>query len=290
MKQYIDKAANLIEALPYIRKFYGKVVVIKYGGAAMTDANYVENVMRDIAWLHFCGIYPVVVHGGGPEISQLCERLNIPVRFASGQRITDEQTLEIVQMVLLGKINAQLVAALNQHGVKAVGISGHDANFLQAKKLLFTADNAHVDLGFVGDVTGVDSKLITTLLTAGFVPVIAPIGKDANGIIYNINADTVASHIAGALSAEKLVLLSDVNGLYEHKDDTDTRIDCIDIATIQHWINDGRITGGMIPKINACTNALNKGVKHVHILDGKIQHSLLLEIFTDAGIGTMVTQ
>jgi acetylglutamate kinase len=288
MQQYIEKAANLVEAFPYIREFYGKTMVIKYGGAAMTDATYIKNVMRDIALLHFCGIRVVIIHGGGPEISDLCERLKIPVRFAHGQRITDEKTLEVVQMSLLGKINTTLVAELNQHGVKAVGISGHDAAFLQAKKL--APKESTDDLGFVGDVEKVDTHLITSLLTAGFLPVISPIGRDTSGQSYNINADTVASNIAGAISAEKLVLLSDVNGLYADKNNPETRIGSLDVATVNEWTKDGRITGGMIPKMNACVHALVNGVKRVHILDGKIQHSLLLEIFTDQGIGTMVTR
>lgn len=284
MKQFIDKAANLIEALPYIRKFAGTTIVIKYGGAAMTNPAHVKNVMRDIALLHFCGIRPVIVHGGGPEISEVCERLNLPVRFAEGQRVTDGETLQIVQMVLLGKINIHLVGELCRNGVKAVGISGHDADCVLATKLK-TAE----DIGFVGDVVSVDTHLVTTLLNAGFLPVIAPIGKDEHGQIYNINADTVASNIAGALAAEKLVLLSDVNGFYQDKNNAESRIGSLDRATIQQWKQEGRISGGMIPKIDGCVEALNKGVKRVHILDGKIQHSLLLEIFTDEGIGTMVT-
>jgi len=287
MQQYIEKATHLVEALPYIREFCGKVMVIKYGGAAMTDPLFVKNVMRDIALLHFCGIRVVIIHGGGPEISDFCDRLKLPVRFSQGQRVTDEKALEIVQMTLLGKINTALVAELNQHGIKAVGISGHDAAFLQAKKL--KSNDAADDLGFVGDVEKVDTHLITSLLTAGFLPVIAPIGRDASGQSYNINADTVASSIAGALPAEKLVLLSDVNGLYADKDNAETRIGSLDVATAKKWMAEGRIVGGMIPKMNACIHALTNGVKRVHILDGKIQHSLLLEIFTDQGIGTMVT-
>lgn len=285
MQQSIEKAAHLVEALPYIRKFFGKTMVIKYGGAAMTDDTYVKNVMRDIALLHFCGIRVVIIHGGGPEISDFCERLKIPVRFANGLRVTDEKTLEIAQMTLLGKTNTALVAALNRHGIKAVGISGHDGAFLQARKLRPTEED-----DFVGDVEKVDTHLLNTLLTAGFLPVIAPIGCDENGQSYNINADTVASNVAGALAAEKLVLLSDVNGLYADKDDPSTRIGSLDVPTVKEYIANGRIVGGMIPKMNACVHALINDVKRVHILDGKIQHSLLLEIFTDHGIGTMVTQ
>lgn len=286
MQQYIEKAAHLIEALPYIRAFFGKIMVIKYGGAAMTDSLYVKNVMRDIALLHFCGIRVVIIHGGGPEISDFCDRLHIPVHFSQGQRVTDEKTLEVVQMTLLGKINTALVAELNQHGVKAVGLSGQDAAFLQAKKL---QQKEGEDLGFVGEIESVEPHLITTLLNAGFLPVISPIGRDAQGQSYNVNADTVASNIAGALEAEKLVLLSDVNGLYADKNNADTRIGSLNVPTVHQWIEEGRIVGGMIPKMHACVHALTHGVQRVHILDGKIQHSLLLEIFTDQGVGTMVT-
>jgi len=290
MQQFIDKAKNLIEALPYIRKYSGKIVVIKYGGAAMTDTDELKNVMRDIALLHFCGLRPVIVHGGGPEISAMCQQLNIPVKFLQGQRVTDEATLEVLQMTLLGKINSTLVASLNNSGVKAVGLSGQDAGFIQAKKLAVKEKNgAAIDLGYVGEVDSIDTKLITTLLNSGFLPVIAPLSRDIHGQAFNINADTIACAIAGALAAEKLVLLSDVNGLYADKNDPQTRVSSLDIANVDDWIQDGKISGGMIPKINACVHALNEGVKRVHILDGKIQHSLLLEIFTDAGVGTMIT-
>lgn len=287
MQQYIEKATHLVEALPYIREFCNKVVVIKYGGAAMTERQHVQNVMRDIALLHFCGIRVVIVHGGGPEVSDFCKRLEIPVRFSNGLRVTDEKTLEIVQMTLLGKVNTALVTELNQHGARAVGISGHAARFLHAKKC--EPQDGSEDLGFVGELEHVDTHLITSLLAAGFVPVISPLGQDASGQTYNINADIAAGGIAGALGAEKLVLLSDVNGLYADKDNPATRIGSLDVATAKQWMTEGRIVNGMIPKMNACMHALDHGVKRVHILDGKIKHSLLLEIFTDQGIGTMVT-
>lgn len=291
MQKWIDKADNLIEALPYIRKFYGKTVVIKYGGAAMTHLSQVKNVMQDVALLHFCGMRPIIVHGGGPEISDFCTRLETPVQFQHGLRVTDEKTMEVVQMVLSGKINPMLVTALNQYGVKAVGLSGSDAKFLHAKKLTHLPENPSesADLGYVGDVSHIDISLITTLLAANFLPVIAPVGIDEHGHAYNINADTVAGAIAGALSAEKLVLLSDVNGLYANPQDPSTRLSALNITTVNSWLQEGHIKGGMLPKLKACVAALNQGVRKAHILDGKTQHSLLLEIFTDEGIGTMIT-
>lgn len=292
MQNWIDKANNLIEALPYIRKFYGKTVVIKYGGAAMTNLAQVKNVMRDVALLHFCGMRPIIVHGGGPEISELCQRLSIPTQFQHGLRITDEKTMEIAQMVLLGKINATLVTALNQNGVKTVGLSGHDGQFLQAKKLTHLPENPQqtIDLGFVGDVAEIDITLINTLLAANFLPVISPVGVDADGQAFNINADTVAGAIAGALAAEKLVLLSDVNGLYENPKDASTRMSSLKVEAIIALIHAGHISGGMLPKLKACVQALMQGVGKAHILDGKTEHSILLEIFTDEGVGTMITQ
>lgn len=281
--EFHNKTANLIEALPYIRHFYGKTIVIKCGGAALTETEHMQTMMQDIALLYYCGIRPVIIHGGGPDISEMCDKLQIPVEFNNGKRITDAATLEIVQMVLLGKTNRQLVNALNQQGLKAVGISGHDSGFLQAKKL-----SNEIDLGFVGNIAGVDTKLINTLLTENFIPVIAPIGVDAEGHAYNINADTAAAAIAGSLNAEKLIILSDVSGLYADLKDPSTHISSLTIATAKSWLQENKIAGGMIPKIEACVDAVEAGVTTAHILSGKLPHSLLLEIFTDHGIGTMI--
>ncbi len=289
MKQYIDKASNLIEALPYIRRFYGKIFVIKYGGAAMTDMQWMQQVMQDIALMYFCGIRPVIVHGGGPEISAMCERLQLPTQFAQGQRVTDEATMEVVQMVLLGKTNRALVTALNQHGVKAIGLSGQDAAFLQTEKLINAAHAESIDLGWVGNIVGVDTAFVTNLISNNYVPIIAPIGVDAQGQAYNVNADLAAGAIAGALSAEKLVILSDVNGLYADAKNPETRLSIIKTETVTTLLQENRISGGMIPKLQACLRALEKNVSCAHILDGKMPHSLLLEIFTNEGIGTMVT-
>ncbi len=287
MQKWIDKATHLIEALPYIRRFSGKIFVIKYGGSVMPEpSSQLHSIMQDIALLSFCGIRIILVHGGGPEISTLCQELQIPVQFQQGQRVTDEKTLAAVQMALLGKVNTNLVSALCQQGIKAIGISGQDASFIRAKKLI----HDEIDLGWVGEVENVDNKLIMTLLTNGFLPVIAPIARDPSGQAYNINADTVAAAIAGACTAEKLVLLSDVNGVYADKNDAQTRISSMNMATITTWLQEQRIQGGMIPKVKAGMQALEQKVGKVHILDGKIRHSLLLEIFTDDGIGTMLTQ
>lgn len=281
---WIDKAKHLIEALPYIRRFHQKYMVIKYGGAAMHDLAAMQNVMRDIALLHYCGIKVVIVHGGGPEISKLCERLQLTTEFINGQRKTNAETMTVTQMVLLGKINATLVTQLNQQGMKAVGISGHDTGFIQAKKFNSNED----DLGYVGEVASINTELIEILLAAHFIPVIAPIGVDVDGQAYNINADVAAGAVAVALKAEKLVLLSDINGVYADSTNPVTRVSVMDTDTVKAWVEEGRINGGMIPKLRACLQALEGGVSRAHILNGKIPHSLLLEMFTDEGVGTMI--
>ncbi|CAN5402183.1 acetylglutamate kinase [soil metagenome] len=286
MQQWINKATNLIEALPYIRRFSGKIFVIKCGGAAMTDPTQMHNIMQDIALLHFCGIHIVIIHGGGPDISAMCDRLQLPIQFCDGQRVTDANTMEIVQMVLVGKTNRSVVMALNQLGVKATGISGHDTAFIQAEK--FVSNTLANDLGFVGNIVSIDATLIDTLLAVNFVPVIAPVGVDATGQAYNINADIAAGTIAGSLNAEKLIVLSDVNGFYEDIKDSNTRLNSIEKTTVKAWLQQGKIEGGMIPKLQSCINALDQGVPSAHLLDGKMPHSLLLEIFTDQGVGTLI--
>lgn len=284
MKNWVEKASHLIEALPYIRHFYGKTFVVKCGGAAMIDSAQMQTIMQNIALLHFCGIRLVIVHGGGPEITAMCERLNIPVNFSNGQRVTDDAAMEVVQMVLIGKTNRAIVTALNQFGVKAVGLSGQDSSIIQVKKL--TSEN---DLGHVGEVTKIDTKLINTLLAENFLPIISPIGIDSQGQAHNINADAVASAVAGALSAEKIIFLSDVNGIYADVNDPSSRLSTVTKATLKNWLQEKRVSGGMIPKLQACLQALDQGVRFAHILDGKMPHSLLLEIFTDQGVGTLLT-
>ena len=280
MQDIINKANTLIEALPYIREFSGKTVVIKCGGSALTDLSQLNHIMQDIALLFFCGIRVVLVHGGGPDISALCEQLHLPVQFSQGQRVTDVATMEVVQMVLLGKTNRRLVTALNQHGIKAVGFSGQDTAFLKAAPL--------PNLGQVGTITSVDTTLLQTLLSHPFVPVIAPIAVDAAGSAYNVNADTVAASVAGALKAQKLILLTDVNGLYGDIAKPESRISVITVDEIKQLLQVNQINGGMIPKLQACCDAISQGVVSAHMIDGTVPHSLLLEIFSNEGIGTMV--
>ncbi len=291
MQEYIDKAAVLVEALPYIRSFAGKTVVIKYGGAAMAAANLKDAVMQDIALMKFVGMNPVVVHGGGPEVTAAMKKMGLEPTFMDGLRVTDEQTMEIAQMVLVGKTNREIVAALNNHGGKAVGLSGHDGGLLRAAKHLHKAkDGRLLDIGYVGDITHVDVGVIEALAQAGFIPVISPIATGPDGHAYNINADTVAGDIAAALKAEKLVLLTDVEGVRTDRNDPKSLVSRIAAAEIMEWMSRGLLEGGMIPKVEACLKALEGGVRRVHIIDGRVPHSMLLEVFTDQGIGTMVVR
>lgn len=292
MQQFIDKASVLVEALPYIRSFAGKTVVIKYGGAAMAAANLKDAVMQDIALMRFVGMNPVVVHGGGPEVSAAMKEMGLQPTFVDGLRVTDARTMEIVQMVLVGKTNREVLAALHRHGGRAVGLSGHDAGLIRATKRLHRDHKSGklVDLGHVGDVAGVETGIIETLTGAGMIPVIAPIGVGPDGQPYNINADTVAGAVAAALKAEKLVLLTDVEGIRSDKNDPASLVSRIGADEIKALMAESRLEGGMIPKVEACLQALSAGVRRVHIIDGRVPHALLLEIFTDKGIGTMVVQ
>lgn len=291
-QQALDKAAVLAEALPYIREFSGKTVVIKYGGAAMAAADLKAAVMQDIALMKYVGMHPIVVHGGGPEVSELARRMGIEPQFVDGLRVTDAATMEIAQMVLVGKTNREIVTHLVAQGVKAVGLSGQDAGLIRAARHLHRSRETGemVDLGFVGDVAAVDTEVLTTLTTAGYVPVIAPIGVGPGGQPYNINADTVAGAIAAAMKAEKLVLLTDVEGVRADKDDPSSLLSRVTAQEVKSWIARGRLQGGMIPKLQCCLTALEGGVNRVHIIDGRVPHSLLLEIFTDEGVGTMVVK
>ncbi|HYF92821.1 MAG TPA: acetylglutamate kinase [Symbiobacteriaceae bacterium] len=290
MAQGLDKAAVLAEALPYIRKFSGKTVVIKYGGAAMAAADLKDAVMQDIALMKYVGMNPIVVHGGGPEVSSMSKRLGLESRFVDGLRVTDAATMEIAQMVLIGKTNLEIVTHLGRHGAKAVGLSGHDGGLIKAVKHLHQSvkTGETVDLGFVGDIADIDVGVLESLTQAGFVPVISPIGIGPGGESYNINADTVAGEVAAALKAEKLVLLTDVEGVRADKDDPASLLTRVTAEEIRGWMAHGKIEGGMIPKLQCCLTALEAGVNRVHIIDGRVRHSLLLEIFTDKGSGTMV--
>lgn len=278
-----EKADVLVEALPYIRKFMGSTVVVKYGGHAMTDPALARQFAEDIVLMRSVGMRPVVVHGGGPQISALMERLGMVPEFRDGLRVTDADSLDVARMVLVGKINRDIVSAVNVHGPLAVGLSGEDAGLLLA-----TA--RHPDLGFVGDVEDVNPGIIERLLAEELIPVVSTIGADAEGQAYNINADTVAGAIAEALHAEKVVYLTDVEGLLADLDDPSSLISRIDAKSLQDLVDRGVLSGGMIPKIAACIHAVERGVGSAHILDGRIAHVVLLEIFTDSGIGTMITE
>ena len=277
-----DKAAVLAEALPYIRRFWGKVVVVKYGGHAMEDPTLAQLFAQDVVLMRSVGMRPVVVHGGGPQIGALMGRLGKEPEWKDGLRVTDAETLEIARMVLVGKVNRDIVSAVNVHGPLAVGLSGEDA-------LLITASARSPELGFVGDVAGVNAAILERLLTQELIPVVATIGSDAGGQAYNINADTAAGAIAEALGAEKLVYLTNVEGLLREVDDPTSLISAVTCDNLDAMLDDGRIGDRMIPKIAACVRAVRNGVGHAHILDGRVPHALLLECFTREGIGTMVS-
>ena len=287
-----DKAEILVDALPYIQEFYGKTVVIKYGGNAMINDELKENVMRDVALMKFVGIRPILVHGGGPEITGFLKKVGKESTFVSGLRVTDEETVEIAEMVLDGKLNSEIVGLLNLRGVRAVGLSGKDAGLIKARKKLATVyenDTPHqVDIGYVGEVMEIDTGIIADLLDQGYVPVVAPIGMGADAESYNINADYVAAEIAGALRAEKMLLLTDVEGVYKDFSDKGSLISQLRMSEAKEYIRSGVIEGGMIPKVEACLRALEAGAHKAHIIDGRLAHSIILEIFTSRGIGTMV--
>ena len=287
MDKYYEKANILIEALPYIRRLSGKTVVIKYGGAAMLSEELSKKIMQDITLLKYVGVNPIVVHGGGGDINALLKKYEIEPQFHNGLRVTDPATMEIVQMVLSGKINKEIVSQLGVAGAKAIGLCGKDAMLLQAEKLL--GDDGF-DYGRVGRITNINTKLLNTLAQDEYIPVIAPIGVGEDGESYNINADTVAGDIAAALAAEKLIFLTDIDGIRSVPDDPDSLIYEISIDEIYKYINNGVISGGMLPKVDGCIKAIKNGVKRTHILNGTIPHPILLEIFTDTGIGTMVRE
>jgi acetylglutamate kinase len=293
MKTLIEKADVLIEALPYIRAFYGKTMVVKYGGKAMEDEMLKHSVMQDIVLMKYVGMNPVVVHGGGPQISEMMKRLGKEANFIQGLRVTDRETVDIAEMVLAGTINKEIVSLINQHGGKAVGLCGKDANLIQAQKHFakVTSDSGEqimADIGFVGDITSVNPKIIQVLDAEGFIPVIAPNGVGEDGQTYNINADTVAGEIAAALQAEKLIVLTDTRGILRDKNDDNSLIPTLNTSDVEELIQHGIIETGMLPKVEACITALNAGVKKTHIIDGRISHSILLEIFTERGIGTEI--
>ena len=287
------RAGILVEALPYIQEFYGKTIVIKYGGNAMINEDLKQKVMEDVSLLKYVGMRPVIVHGGGPDITQFLKKVGKQSAFVSGLRVTDEETVEIAEMVLDGKVNSDIVNMLNHRGVKAVGLSGKDAGLIKAQKKLATVyDEAgqkeNVDIGYVGQVASIDTSILDTLLDNDYIPVIAPIGVGEDGESYNINADYVAAEIAGALQAEKLLLLTDTEGVYKDFADKDTFISTLTVAEAKAYIQSGIISGGMIPKIEACLKSIESGTNKVHIIDGRQPHSIILELLTSSGIGTQV--
>ncbi len=287
--EIIKKAEILVEALPYIQALAGKTVVIKYGGSAMLTPELKNCVMEDITLLKFIGLNPVIVHGGGPDITKTLDCLNIESEFVNGLRKTDLQTMEVAQMVLVGKTNKEIVSLINQKGGKAIGISGVDDMLIQCEKHYETVNGQEVDLGYVGRITSINTHALELLAKDEYIPVVAPIGTDKNGQSYNINADTVAAELSIALKAEKLILLTDVEGVRDSREEGKI-LHAITCKEVQRLIEEGIIVGGMIPKVLGCMHAVEKGVGRTHIIDGRIPHCILLEIFTNKGIGTMITK
>jgi len=281
-EKYLQKAEVLIEALPYIQKFNRKVIVVKYGGSAMTDEELKRNVIKDVTLLKLVGFKPIVVHGGGKEISNWVKKVGKEAEFINGLRVTDDETMEIAEMVL-SKVNKSLVAMVEELGVRGIGISGKDGGLLQVEKKYSDGQ----DIGYVGEITNVNTKILEDLLEKDFLPIVAPIGLDENYVTYNINADDAACAIAKAMGADKLAFLTDIEGVYQNPDDPSTFISRLTVSEAKEMIEKGYIGGGMLPKLNNCTDAIEAGVNRVHILDGRKMHSLLLEVFTNKGIGTM---
>jgi acetylglutamate kinase len=283
-----QKAQTLAEALPYIQRFFDKTIVIKYGGNAMTDPMLKDSFARDVVLLKLVGMNPVVVHGGGPQINELLDKLGKKGEFVQGMRVTDEETMDVVEMVLGGQVNKEIVNLINRHGGKAVGLTGQDGNFIRAKKLLMESLNVPgelIDIGQVGDITSIDPSIIEFLDSGDFIPVIAPIGVGVDGETFNINADVVAGKLAEILNAEKLVLLTNTPGVLDKNGKLLTGLTAKQIDSL---FLDGTLSGGMLPKISSALDAARSGVKAVHIIDGRVEHALLLEVLTDEGVGTLI--
>lgn len=290
MSKKIERAELLMESLPYIKEFYGKTVVIKYGGNAMINEEIKEQVIQDIVLMKYVGMNPVIVHGGGPAINSFLNKVGKKAEFKMGNRVTDSETMEVVEMVLAGKINKSIVTMINKHGGKAVGLSGTDSNLILAEKKYLEKDGEKIDIGYVGKVKRVNPNMIRILEEEGYIPVISPIGVDRDGNTYNINADYVAGEIAGALNAYKFLLMTDVVGILKDIKDVGSLISSMNTKEANGYIEDGTIAGGMLPKIDACLTAIAKGAEKVHIIDGRVKHAIVLELFTDDGIGTMITK
>ncbi len=289
-ESYADKVGLLLESLPYIKEYFNRVVVVKVGGAMMEDEGMLKSVLEDLVLMKYVGIKVVLVHGGGKQITRLMEERGIKPCFVDGLRITDEKVMEIVKMVLVGEVNSKVVSFLNQHGKIAIGISGNDASFITCKKRQYIKKGRTIDLGFVGQIVGIDSSFIFGILDKGYMPVIATLGVDVSGKVYNINADTCASEIAVALGAEKLISLTDVDGIISMSGGRKKLVSAITKKMCMDMIDTGEIDKGMIPKVVACIDALAGGVGRAHILNGNKEHSVLAEIFTDKGIGTMIVK
>ena len=294
MVSNLQKAKILVNALPYIKKYYGQTIVIKYGGSAMVDKTARKQFIKDVVLMKYIGINPVIVHGGGPEINEMLQKIGKESKFIAGNRVTDEETVEIVEMVLSGKVNKGIVADINKYGGKAVGISGKDDNMIlvRQKYIEEKSENSEeikkIDIGFVGEIENINTEIIKVLEKSDYIPVISSIGTDKNGQTYNINADYVAGEIAGKLNADRMIFLTDVDGILLDYYDKQTLIDEIDVYHVNKLIEKGVISGGMLPKVNTCLKAIEKGVENVIILNGKLEHSLLLELFTEEGAGTLI--
>jgi acetylglutamate kinase len=291
MEKYIEKADILLEALPYIQRFARKTMVIKYGGHAMEDEELKTNFVRDVILLHYIGLNPVIVHGGGPQIDGMLDKIGKKSQFIEGMRVTDEETMEVVEMVLVGRINKEIVSRINSNGGHAVGLSGADGNLIRARKMWAFKkgqegqEKGRIDLGQVGEVESIDPGVLRTFISNKWIPIIAPVGVGPGGEVYNINADLVAGKVASSLEAEKFILLTDVEGVLDSRK---RLISTVDAKNAGRFIQEGTISGGMIPKVKCCLEALREGVQKTHIIDGRVKHAILLEIFTDEGIGTQI--
>ncbi len=286
MERYLEKAKVLTEALPYIQRFHGKTIVIKYGGSAMREEALRRHFAQDIVLMKFVGLRPVVVHGGGPQIGAALKRLGKETRFVGGMRVTDAETMEVVEMVLSGKLNKDLVHLINSQGGKAIGLSGKDGNLIEARKMVRSAgEEGEEDLGYVGEVAKVNAEILKDMDRGVYIPVVAPVGVGRDGKTYNINADLVASRLAVALNADKLILLTDVTGILDGSGDL---VSSIRMSDLEGLLVREEVTGGMIPKVRCCYEAVSRGVRKAHIIDGRVEHSVLLEVFTDGGVGTEI--
>ena len=294
MVSNLQKAKILVNALPYIKKYYGQTIVIKYGGSAMVDKTARKQFIKDVVLMKYIGINPVIVHGGGPEINEMLQKIGKESKFIAGNRVTDGETVEIVEMVLSGKVNKGIVADINKYGGKAIGISGKDDNMILVRQKYIeeksenSEETKKIDIGFVGEIENINTEIIKMLEKSDYIPVISSIGTDKNGQTYNINADYVAGEIAGKLNAGRMIFLTDVDGILLDYHDKQTLIDEIDVYHVNKLIEKGIISGGMLPKVNTCLKAIEKGVENVIILNGKLEHSLLLELFTEEGAGTLI--